>query len=47
MDLYSVLCGSLHGSDAYMYMDSWVPLLSTWNCHILIGYAPIQTKKFF
>ena len=34
--------------NGYMYIYGWVPLLFTWNSHILlIGYTQIQNKKDF
>ena len=34
------------GESGYMYMCSWVPSLSTWNCHtLLIGYTSIQNES--
>ena len=35
------------GENGYMYMYSWVPLLSTWNCtKLLTGYISIWNKRF-
>jgi len=38
--------GSL-GESGYMYMCGWIPLLSTWNNHIIVTqlYTLIQNKK--
>ena len=37
--------GSL-GENWHMYMDGWVPLLSTWNYHYIVNW-PYSNIKFF
>ena len=35
------------GESGYMYMYSWVPSLSTWNCHTIVNWLYLNTKWKF
>ena len=51
-ELYSVLCGSLDGRGVWGRMDSGICIAESLHCSpetitvLLIGYTPIQNKKF-
>ena len=49
MGLYSVLCASLDGSRVWGRMDTCICMAKSYCCSpetLLIGYSPIQIKKF-
>ena len=53
MELCSMLCGSLHGMRIWGRMDTCIHVAEFLCCSpetmmtLLIGYTPIQNKKFF
>ena len=52
MDLCSILCGSLDGRGVWGRMDICICMAESLSCSpetittLLIGYTPIQNKKF-
>ena len=52
MDLCSILCGSLDGRGVWGRMDIGICMAESLSCSpetittLLIGYTPIQNKKF-
>ena len=37
-------CKRSLGEDGYMYMNGWVPLRFSWNCHNVVNWLYLHTK---